>query len=379
MKIEIQITPEYPVIFENWWLERLKESRIPNNLMKREIQNLRDTFTRRRERGFLDYSMNESSIIAYGLYIFPQTYLKLSYALIEILNKGIINSDKKILNIIDLGAGTGAGLFSAVNVLSNKGISIRAVAIEKSETSVKYLKNLYLNLKENLPAFQLVIEQNDFIKGLQKFKNEEWDIIIMNYSLGEAFYGFERSKVIRFITKLMSRLSEDGVLVILEPALRETAELLEELRDYLVQENYNIYAPCPHNKPCPLLKERKFWCHEVRRWSPPSYLFKIDRRFYYTLSVLRFSFISAGKKFVGRKPLSRLISPFSKMKGKYIFTLCGYDGVKHRVEILKKKCSPELKKVITTLQRGDEVESDFTRIYRFGIDVTSQLFFDVTA
>jgi len=68
---------------------------------------------------------------------------------------------------------------------------------------------------------------------------------------------------------LLRRL--DGVVVIVEPALRETGRALLEARDVLLREGWFALAPCLMQSPCPALASPRDWCTAEVRWTPPPY------------------------------------------------------------------------------------------------------------
>jgi len=68
---------------------------------------------------------------------------------------------------------------------------------------------------------------------------------------------------------LLRRLS--GVVVVIEPALRETGRALLELRDQLLAQGFRALAPCLTQKPCPALASAKDWCTAEVGWTPPRY------------------------------------------------------------------------------------------------------------
>jgi hypothetical protein len=68
-------------------------------------------------------------------------------------------------------------------------------------------------------------------------------------------------------------LREDGVLVLIEPALRETGRALLEVRDAaLAQGALRALAPCLTQRPCPALEHGKDWCTAEERWDPPPHI-----------------------------------------------------------------------------------------------------------
>lgn len=64
-----------------------------------------------------------------------------------------------------------------------------------------------------------------------------------------------------------------GVIVIVEPALRETGRALLKLRDALLASGeFEALAPCLTQKPCPALASAKDWCTAEVRWDPPRFV-----------------------------------------------------------------------------------------------------------
>jgi SAM-dependent methyltransferase len=59
-------------------------------------------------------------------------------------------------------------------------------------------------------------------------------------------------------------LAPGGTLVIIEPALRETARALELARDRLIDRGWFVVAPCFYRGGCPALARDRDWCHEDR-------------------------------------------------------------------------------------------------------------------
>jgi ribosomal protein RSM22 (predicted rRNA methylase) len=364
----------YPELFEKWWTERAEKKGLVLSELRRRIQFIRDIFTFERRRNFYNYSKSEEHWLAYGFYWFPQNFVKTKIVLSEALNKGAFNKKSEI-RFLDLGSGSGAGLFSAVSFFAERGNKISAVAVEKSKTAIKILKEMYSELKSSLKFDLNVIEgdmrNTEFLKKVIS-KDMTWDLVLIDYSLGEAFYGVEEEEFIEWFFKVAELLRVGGTLIIIEPALKETSERLERVRDIIAKrDGFYIVAPCPHRYPCPLLKEARFWCHEVRTWVLPNSLRQIDRRFSYTLNDLRFSFLVLMKGEEKQHSVHpRLISPVAKLKGKFIFRLCGTDGKIHTVEVLKRNADERVKDILSTLKRGDEVGGRLELLLSSGKDTT---------
>jgi hypothetical protein len=63
---------------------------------------------------------------------------------------------------------------------------------------------------------------------------------------------------------LLSRLAQDGRIMLVEPGTRLGGKLLSRLRDFMIEEGLSPLAPCTHAVPCPMLAPRwRSWCHFV--------------------------------------------------------------------------------------------------------------------
>jgi hypothetical protein len=58
-------------------------------------------------------------------------------------------------------------------------------------------------------------------------------------------------------------LADGGVMVLLEPALRQTSRELLALRDHLLTAGLEVLAPCFWTGPCPALARERDWCHDA--------------------------------------------------------------------------------------------------------------------
>ncbi|MBX7145050.1 MAG: small ribosomal subunit Rsm22 family protein [Oligoflexia bacterium] len=97
---------------------------------------------------------------------------------------------------------------------------------------------------------------------------------------GNVFCELEIAKKMSCFHQLCQRLSPGGALVILEPALQETADALVRMRDAFVGEpgEYAVIFPCTHHNPCPLLSSNRgpAWCHATLSWEAPQLVRQLD-------------------------------------------------------------------------------------------------------
>ncbi len=172
----------------------------------------------------------------------------------------------------------------------------------------------------------------------------------------------DSKKAADYIATLTELLAPDGLLLLIEPALQETSERLERIRDAVIMKGgVYVWAPCLHQYPCPLLASGRFWCHEVRRWDPPESLRFLNRHLHRTENALKFSFLALGRCPPQENIIDsfRLLSSWAKTKGKWIASGCAADGHRHEYQVLKREGSKGgIANRINESERGDIMLKD---------------------
>src|SRR4029078_7441568 len=76
---------------------------------------------------------------------------------------------------------------------------------------------------------------------------------------------------LELVERALTAIRDDGAVIIIEPALRDTARALHELRDaVLASGRGRVFAPsAPRGSPCPALADPDDWCHEDRPLALP--------------------------------------------------------------------------------------------------------------
>jgi len=83
-------------------------------------------------------------------------------------------------------------------------------------------------------------------------------------------------------------------LMIIEPATHAQGRKLLQLREQLIEKGYFIWAPCTHQKKCPLLHQSKTdWCHDRVHFDQNSWFSKIETHLPIRNSTLTFSYLLA--------------------------------------------------------------------------------------
>ncbi len=353
----------YPDLLEGFWLQQLEihfEGRSLENsllLLEESVQKLSNLFTTDRPDAYYNYCADPEMRLAYGLFFFPQSFVRTTFPLMEAIHfRQWTVPDKP--EILDLGAGPGACGFGAGHLLGWTSSSI--TAIDHSPEALHFADRIsrlldlrqYRGLTADFTATQTWAPQVE----------SPFDLIIVGFSLNEAFTGRSIEDRVLYLESLSSLLSPTGLLLVLEPALLETAVPLQTVADSLLERgNYHSWGPYLHQGPCPMLAGGSFWNHEVRNWTPPQSLQILNRRLFRGIHELKFSYCLLGKElpkqsFSTGDPVVRLVSPLKAMKGKMLFSGVNTTGEKHTYEIMDRSLKKaDIKKLTRKFERGDIV------------------------
>jgi hypothetical protein len=159
------------------------------------------------------------------------------------------------------------------------------------------------------------------------------------------------------VTRLLHR---KGLLLILEPALKETSTRLERLRTDALALDLSIWGPCLHEGTCPLLEKGTYWCHDARRWHLPVQVQRINNYVQRTIWDLKHSFLALGMGEPRRFPAGvnhlRLTSGFTKHKGLLMAAGCAADASNPHYQISRRDLSPRDIRQLIKIERGDIME-----------------------
>lgn len=105
-------------------------------------------------------------------------------------------------------------------------------------------------------------------------------------------------------------LNQFSYIVIVEPSTQAEGRRLSQTRQFLIENEYEILAPCTHQKPCPLLiHSQKDWCHDRILFKKPTWMDKIEKNLPFRNDSLTFSYLIAFKKGVMKPEWRHPTSP----------------------------------------------------------------------
>lgn len=148
--------------------------------------------------------------------------------------------------VLDLGCGTGA---AGQALRAHFGDAIDLVAVDRVALSPEVRR--------------LDVTAEAALRTLGRF-----DLVVAVHVVNELFVddvGPQRIARLADLVRGWCRqlLQPNGRLIVIDPALRETARALLGVRDRLIEAGLHIEAPCFFQGPCPALARDRDWCHDT--------------------------------------------------------------------------------------------------------------------
>jgi hypothetical protein len=244
--------------------------------------------------------------------IAPRTVAALEW----ILARQMLSAPKRVL---DLGAGTGA----ASSVIRTRWPQVEIVAVDRVAGPGVVRADVTRGLR---PAG---------VAGV-------FDLIVAAHLLNELSLDLDgRARLV--LGWCRELLTEDGVVVLVEPALRQTSRALLGVRDRLLAAGLFVEAPCLWQRPCPaLLRERDF-CHASAH-ALVSGRSRVD-----------FSYLVMRKQGTAQTDpaVFRIVSDAMKDKGRLRFFGCGAAGRLALTRLDRDRGS--VNELFDSMDRGDRI------------------------
>ncbi len=160
-----------------------------------------------------------------------------------------------INSLLDLGAGTGAAAWAAVEVFDE----LRQITLVEQDRELIRLGKRLAESSERAALRDGDWQRRD-LTNCTEFA--EHDLVVCSYSLGEIEPGAAR--------RLMKAAwqSAQQVVAVIEPGTMKGFETILARRAELIAAGGHLIAPCPHERACPLAAADKAgadWCHFAAR------------------------------------------------------------------------------------------------------------------
>jgi SAM-dependent methyltransferase len=260
----------------------------------------------------------------------------------ELVALGLLRLDHGSLRVLDVGAGLGATTWGVVRALEagGGGGEVQATWLDPDAQALELGTGLLRERERDstpgrialrVTAIRRSVSSADGLDGLGRF-----DLVLVGQVLSELDVGASGEDRVRRHSALLHGLLErcttdQGALVVVEPALRDRSRHLHAVRDELVAQGATIFAPCLHSGQCPALARESDWCHEDLPVDLPRWLWPVATAAGLRREGLTFSYLVARRdggrlaEAPGRTPAVRLrvVSQPMRTKGKRELFVCG--------------------------------------------------------
>jgi SAM-dependent methyltransferase len=355
-------------------LARISPDRaLRGEALAQAVVNLSRLFTTARPSLPPRYLDDQAHAAAYLSYFLPVNLSKVQVLLDELPNDNSTEMPDRPMAVLDLGCGPGTGALALLDWLwhrsPERAKSVSVLATDASQTSLQDAKKLweaYCN-EVGIPNAGLRCVEGNLehpLKGdlgKQIVRGGPYDLMIMANCLNESFSTApdppaERAAI---VGQLLPFLAPHGTIMIIEPALRQTARALHQMRNHLLKQGLcTVYSPCLHEGACHALDHPDDWCHEERPWQTPPAIAALDREVGFIKDALKFSYLllrTDGRTIVQRSPQTfRVVSELRELKGEKRAWLCNETG-RPEVGRLDRKASPH-NEALDSWHRGDIVQ-----------------------
>ena len=327
-------------------LEKVSPERdLRGDALSQAVAHLSRLFTTERPALTSRYLDDPVHAAAYLSYFLPVNLSKVQILLDELPNESSLHTPHRSMAVLDLGCGPGTGSLALLDWLwhrsPERAESLSVLAADSSHESLQDAKRLWEAYcqevgisNEGLKCVEGNLEhplKGDL--GKQIMRGGPYDLIIMANCLNELFLAATDPSAERtaIVALLLPFLAPHGSIMIVEPALRQTARELHQMRNHLLKQNLcTVYSPCLHERACPALDHPDDWCHEERPWQTPSMVAAIDREVGFIKDALKFSYLllrKDGRTIVPRSPQTfRVVSELRELKGEKRAWLCNETG-----------------------------------------------------
>lgn len=259
--------------------------------------------------------------IAYSVIRMPATYSAIKTCLEKV--KEIYNNDIK--SLLDIGSGTGAGEWAAIELFDLQEI----VCLER-EKSMKDISSKYFSYNEDLKDVKFI--DADIIQENTNLKN---DLCILSYMINEL----EENNKLKVVEKALE--ATEKVLLIVEPGTPEGFENIRKIRNYAYDKGYSIIAPCTgFCGRCDIQADD--WCaSSVRVQRTKIHKYLKDAEIGYEDE--KFSYVAIAKERIDYHKVKRILRHPKIENGRILVKTCCLGEIKE--EIITKKNKEEYKMI----------------------------------
>jgi ribosomal protein RSM22 (predicted rRNA methylase) len=260
---------------------------------------------------------------------FPRDVPKVAGAVRELVAMGRLRGPLKVL---DLGAGLGASHRGLARALDS-GAVLDVLAVDDDREALRIASAIYESRpREGSVEIRLRTEERSITDRPPRGR---FDVVLISQVISELDLDRKEDERVelhseRIATLARESLEPNGVIVVVEPALRTRTRHLQRIRGAAIGKGLQVIAPCLHHERCPLLGREGDWCHEDLPVDLPEFLVPLAKRAGLRWEGLTFSYLLLARstpRLVDRLApgdrRERAVSGLLVSKGKSEIVLCG--------------------------------------------------------
>ncbi|MBI2395874.1 MAG: hypothetical protein HYV09_40295 [Deltaproteobacteria bacterium] len=270
---------------------------------------------------------------------FPRDVPKMAGAARELIAMGRLRiGQATALRVLDVGAGLGAshrGLARALAAAGGLG-TVDVLAVDDDRDALRVAAAIAKKRpREGAVDVRLKTEEASFVELVKRPPRGRFGVILVGQMLSELDLELDEAARVELHAEQLAALARealepDGVLLIVEPALRPRSRHLQRLRAALLQRRLRVLAPCLHEGRCPLLGRDTDWCHEDLAVDLPPFLQPVAKKAGLRWEGLTFSYLALSSKpprlvdsLTAGPDRERAVSALLVSKGKRELVVCG--------------------------------------------------------
>jgi len=288
--------------------------------------------------------------------------MKVAIPIGELAGRGAIPA-RRPLRVVDLGAGCGALSLGLLATLESDATGDAMFELLLIDQDTDALRIASAALRDLAARHDTMMSTTMRVADVTTTGIPPADLILAGTVLNEL----PEPERLPLVQRALAALADDGALILIEPALRDTSRALHAVRDAALAAGAHVFAPCTRQgAPCPMLANPDDWCHEDRPLTLPPRTAELARLTHLRDSGMKFSYLVLRKqplRLVDRDHAWRVVSEPWASKGKLELHGCSDAGLVP-LRLLRRNRS-ETTRAFERAHRGDvlvtptpEIEKD---------------------
>ncbi len=223
-------------------------------------------------------------LVARAVFFTVADAMKIAIPFAELANRDALPTSRP-LRVVDVGAGCGAMTLGLLVQLAS-GTAVDVVAIDRDTAALGIAT----------AAIRTLAGQRDLVVSIATRSEDviraaipAADLVLFGTVLNEL--PLEASTTL--VERALAAIADDGAVIVIEPALRDTSRALHAVRDALIARGTaHVFAPCTRRgAPCPALADPDDWCHEDRALRLPPRTAELARLTHLRDGGMKFSYL----------------------------------------------------------------------------------------